>query len=218
MSRREAARVEARFSRGEVGIDGAAVEEVKDEAELEQGKARDQLLRGRTYLGREFLTWLLWQSEAGDPIATFRKESLVVLAMGRVVLRGIHGEVTELQAKGTVAPYSELVKGALDRGLLVHQARWRLTLGERTFEVTVDAEFLDVRSAKLPELLTEEEDDRAAERLDLMAQLSEMLELLVDRFLSVRHGKTWSKQIVPQLKAWMRGDGATGALKKAARA
>ena len=218
MSRREAARVEARFSRGEVGIDGAAVEETKDEAEVEQGKARDQLLRGRTYLGREFLTWLLWQSESGDPIATFRKESLVVLAMGRVLLRGIHGDVTELQAKGTMAPYSELVKSALDRGLLVHQARWRLTLGERTFEVTVDAEFLDVRSAKLPELLTEEEDDRAAERLDLMAQLSEMLELLVDRFLGVRQGKTWSKQIVPQLKAWMRGDGATSALKKAARA
>ena len=219
MARREEARAEGRFARGETGVDGAAVEEEKDVAELELGKAREQLLRGRTYLGRELLTWLLWQSEAGDPVLHYRDEGVTVLAVGRITLKGVHGDVTELNAKGTLAPYSDLVKGALDRGLLVHNARLRFTHGERTFEATVDAEFLDIRSAKLPELLSEEEDDRATERLDLVEQLSENLECIDGAFLAVRTSKAWAKKTVPELKAWMAGAGETvSALKKAARA
>ena len=65
MARREQARVEAAFQRGDAGVDGLPTEEERrDEAELEKDKAREQLLRGRTYLGREFLTWLLWRSES----------------------------------------------------------------------------------------------------------------------------------------------------------
>ncbi len=59
MSKRERAREEAAFLRGDVGIDGQATDQKADEAEVEKDKAREQLLRGRTYLGREMLTWLL---------------------------------------------------------------------------------------------------------------------------------------------------------------
>src|SRR5687767_11818903 len=125
MARRDEARAEAAFMRGDTGVDGAATEEKQDEAEVEKGKAREQLLRGRAYLGREFLTWLLWRSETGDPLVEYEGEGVNVLFMGRVVLRGVAGDVTEMSAKGTLAPYSEQVKHSLDRGLLVAQARVR---------------------------------------------------------------------------------------------
>ncbi|MDQ3264052.1 MAG: hypothetical protein M3Y59_10380 [Myxococcota bacterium] len=206
MGKRDQARSEAAFMRGETGVDGQATEtETKDLAELEQDKAREQLLRGGTWLGREFLTWLLWRSESGDPVLSHQEEDLVVQYTGRVILRGVHGEVVELSAKGTLAPYSVHVKRALADGLLVHTARLHLTLGERTWEATLDAEFLDVRSAKLPQLLTEEEDDRLTERLDLVDQLSGMLDALVADFVALRGSKAWAKKVVPQLEAWMRG-------------
>ena len=41
-------REEAMFLRGETGVDGAAVKEEADAAEVEQTKAREALLRGRT--------------------------------------------------------------------------------------------------------------------------------------------------------------------------
>src|SRR3712207_1283141 len=175
MGKREQARAEAAFMRGDVGVDGAATEEKQDEAELERGKAREALLRGKAYLGREFLTWLLWRSEAGEPLVEFEKASLTVLFLGRVVLKGISGDVTELSARGAMAPYSEQVRQALDRGLLVHQARLLLTHGEKAYEVTLDAEFLDIRAAKLPALMSEEEDSRTGERLYLAEQLSSMV-------------------------------------------
>ncbi|KFA90068.1 hypothetical protein [Archangium violaceum] len=207
MGRREQARIEAAFMRGDTGVDGGATEEdTRDEAEIERDKAREQLLRGRAYLGREFLTWLLWRSEAGNVLVDFEGTGVVVLYTGRCTLRGVNGDVTELMARGALAPYSEQVKHAMDRGLLVHQARWRLTHGEKVYEVTLDAEFLDIRAAKLPELMAEEEDDRLLERLYLTEQLSGMVDALVQAFLEVRASRNWSKKVVPAMKSWMKGE------------
>jgi hypothetical protein len=220
MGRREEARKEAAFLRGDLGVDGQSTggEETRDVAELERDKAREQFVRGRTWLGREFLTWLLWRSEPGETLISHEDEPLSVLFAGRVVLRGLHGDVSELSAKGPLAPYSEQVRRALDAGLLLHSARVRFTRGERSWEATLDAEFLDVRSAKLPELLTEEEDDRIGERLDLADQLSRMIDALVRAFLEVRVSPAWGSKVVPAMKRWMRGDEAgTGLVEKARR-
>jgi hypothetical protein len=131
-----------------------------------------------------------------------------VLFTGRVLLRGVAGDVTEVAARGAAAPYAAQVKRALASGLLVHQARLRLAHGERTFEVTLDAEHLDVRAAKLPELLTEAEDDRAAERLDLIEQLGGLVDALVTAFLAERTARTWERKTVPALRAWMEEAGS----------
>jgi hypothetical protein len=205
MARREAARAEAEFPRGDRGVDGLATEEARDVAEVEQGKAREALLRGGTWLGRELLTWLLWRSESRGAIADVGGAGVEVLFTGRLTLRGIRGEVTELAARGELAPYSVQVRRALDEGLLVHQARLRLEHGERSYEVTLDAEFLDVRAAKLPELLTEAEDDRVGERLELAEELSTLVDALVAAFLEARTGRGW-KKTVGAMKRWMHGE------------
>jgi hypothetical protein len=207
VARSDEARTEAAFLRGDAGVDGAATEvEERDAAEVERDKAREQLLRGRTWLGRELLTWLLWRSEGGEPLVAVEKTGLVVLFTGKVMLRGIAGDVTELSARGTQAPYAEQVRRALDAGLLIHQARLRFTHGEKVYEATLDAEFLDVRAAKLPELLAEEEDDRLLERLYLVEQLTGFVDALVAAFLEERAGRGWAKKTVPAMKRWMKTD------------
>jgi hypothetical protein len=206
MARREQARAEAAFMRGDAGVDGAATEQdQRDALEVERAAAREQFVRGRTWLGRELLTWLLWRSDAGDPLVEVDGEGVVVLFTGKVLLRGLAGDVTELSAKGAQAPYSAQVRRALDAGLLVHQARLRLTMGEQVFEVTLDAEHLDLRAARLPALLTEAEDDRLLERLDLVSRLGRAVDALVGAFLAARGARGWGSRTVPALKAWMQG-------------
>lgn len=204
MAKREQAREEAAFARGDVGVDGQATEEQVDVAEVERDKAREQFLRGKTYLGREFLTWLLWRSESGDPLLVVDKAPLTLVFTSKLVLRGIAGEIVEQTIRGAMAPYSPLVRKSLDRGLLVHQARVRLTHGDRTWEATLDAEHFDVRSAKLPELLSEEDDDGLVERLFLADQLSRFVQSLMEAFLQERAAKSWTKTEVPAMKEWMR--------------
>jgi hypothetical protein len=208
MAKREAAREEAAFLRGDVGVDGVATEAAKDKAEVERGKAREQFLRGKAWLGRELLTWLLFRSEAAEPILSFDGAAVSVLLCDRLVLRGIEGEIVETMVRGALAPYSPLVRRALDRGLLVHQARLQLQHGEMEFQVTLDAEHFDLKSAKLPERTAEEEDDRLRERLTLSEQLAGIVRALLEAFLKLRSSPKWAKVEVPAMKAWMGEGGA----------
>ena len=207
MSTRERTRTEAAFLRGDAGVDGLPTEaERRDAAEVERDRAREQLLRGGTALGRELLTWLLWRSEAGEPLVEVEGAGLTVLFTGRITLRGLAGDVNELAARGLAAPYSAEVRRALDAGLLVHQARLRLEHGEQAYEATLDAEFLDVRAAKLPPPLAEADDDRVIERLDQAERLSAFVDALAQAFLAERSSRSWKQRTVPARKTWMRGE------------
>jgi hypothetical protein len=122
--------------------------------------------------------------------------------VGRVVLRGMAGEATELVVKGVMAPYSAIVRRALAEGLLVHVARLRIQHGEKVYEATVDAEHLAVRSAKIPKVLSEEDDDKITERLYLAERLSMIVDAAFRRFMAIRVGKSWAAE-VSALRAWM---------------
>ena len=194
---------ERAFMRGEVGVDGAAVEEEKDEAQLELAKAQEALLRGRTWLGRECLTWLLWKSESTEAVLTVDAQPVNVVFNGKLTLRAAAGDVTEVQVKGVASPYAKLVKRALNKGILVHTAKVQVTWGEQVYDFTLDAEFFDIRSAKLPTLLQEEEDDKLTERLELATRASTLTDALVAAFVKERCGKGWNSKTVPALKEWM---------------
>jgi hypothetical protein len=193
---------ESAFLRGDIGVDGQAVEEVKDEGELEQTKVMEELVRGRTYLGREFLTWLLWRTNEAASLVTIDNEPITVVLVGRVVLRGLAGEATELNVKGVAAPYSAIVRRAIGDGLLLHVARLRIQHGEKLYEATVDAEHLAVRSAKIPKVLSEEDDDKITERLFLAERLSQMVDALFQRFMKVRITPEWAAE-VKALRGWI---------------
>ncbi len=193
---------EAGSAKGEVGVDGMPIEEEKDVAVLEENKALEALARNRAYLGREFLTWLLYRSNSGDPISRFEDHNIVVVVVGKVVLQGLAGEATELAVKGHLSAYSDVVKSALARGLLLHSARLRMQHGEQVFEVTVDAEQFDFKSASIPALLGKNDEDKLQERLWLADKLSDLFDTLWHSFLEKRNSSAWKPEIVPAMKAW----------------
>lgn len=199
-------RQDAAFARGDIGVDGEAVEEARDLAEVERAKAREQFLEGKTWLGREFLTWLLWKSESAAPVIEFNGEAVHVLYGGQFTLKGIAGDVMELTAKGAEAAYSRVIRFALENGLLLHSAKLRLSLGDqKEFTFTLDAQMLDIRSAKLPDLLTDEEDDRIQERIFLTERLGEVVQKIFTAFLEIRSGPAWQSEVLPEILEWMKG-------------
>lgn len=201
---------EKAFLRGEVGVDGVAIEEIEDPVDRERGAALEAMSRGRAWLGREFLTWLLWRSNSGDPLCTVDDEDVSVIFVGPVILQGLAGDATEIRAKGFQSAYAEIVREALGRGLLVHQARLMIRHGEKTFEVTLDAEHLAFASAKIPKLLTEEADDQFSERLFLLNRLEAVVDGLWGAFTEVRAAPEWAEREVPGLQEWMQGEAPEG--------
>ncbi len=204
MSRRGAS-AETKFLRGETGVDGAAVKEDVDPTQLEQEKAKEALYRGRTWLGREALTWWLYKSESTEPFCALEKKSVTVAFIGKLTLKAAGGDVTEVQVKGVTAPYSSLVRRALRQGLLVHAARLKLTWNEQVYEVSVDAEHFDVRAGKLPELVQDSE-EALTERLELVGRLGQLLDTLMGAFSAVRVGSKWTAE-VKAMQAWLESKG-----------
>ena len=199
---------ERAFLRGEVGVDGQATEEEQDLEQVEAGKAREALLRGRTWLGRECLTWLLWKSESTEPVVTLDKQDVTVVFNGKLNVRAGAGEVLEAQVKGVTSPYSKLMKKALGQGLLVHVAKLQVTHGPgdgggTVYDFSLDAEFFDLRAVKLPALLQEGDDAKLTERLELATRASALADALVAAFINERTAKTWSSKTVPAMKEWM---------------
>ncbi|MBL8913724.1 MAG: hypothetical protein JNM17_23685 [Archangium sp.] len=188
---------------GEVGVDGQATEEEQDAEQVEAGKAREALLRGRTWLGRECLTWLLYKSESTEALLTHDKKDVTVVFNGKLNVRAGAGEVLEASVKGVTSPYSKLMKKALSQGLLVHNAKVQVTHGEQVYDFSLDAEFFDLRAVKLPSLLQEGEDAQLTERLELATHASHLADALVAAFIKERSAKTWDSKIVPALKEWM---------------
>lgn len=203
MSARAAAQAEARFMRGETGVDGASGKVEADPELVEQAKAKEALYRGRAWLGREALCWILMKSESSEALCKVEGQPLLAVFTGKILLKAGSGEVTEVAAKGVSAPYSAIVRFALKRNLLVHGARLQLTHGEQTFEVTLDAERFDLRAAKLPALLNEgDEGEELTERLELVSRLGRLIDALIEQFIKVRVGPGWQKTAVPALRAW----------------
>lgn len=145
----------------------------------------------------------MWKSESTEPVVSVEGKPVTVVFNGKLGLRAGGGDVTEAQVKGVTSPYSKLVKHALGRGLLVHTAKLQVTWAEQVYDFSLDAEFFDIRAAKLPTLLQEEEGERLTERLELATRASTLSDALIAAFVKERTSKSWTQKIVPELKKWM---------------
>ena len=68
MSARSQAQAEARFMKGETGVDGASGKTEVDPEVAQAAKAKEALYRGRAWLGREALSWILMKSESSEAL------------------------------------------------------------------------------------------------------------------------------------------------------
>jgi len=160
------------------------------------------LLAGRTWLGREFLTWLLWKSESTEPITLVDGRGVTVVFNGKLTLRAGSNEVVKAQVEGVTSPYSKLVKKALSQHMLVHTAKLQVTHREQIYDFVLDADTFDIKSAKLPALMTEFDDDKLTERLELARRAAELIDALMREFIDERLVTTWT-ETVDRMREWM---------------
>ncbi len=168
---------------------------------------RDDLADQR-FLGREFLTWLVYfcdeegdggQFAGQDAVAPFR------LRIGeRAVLRALGDATGEIAARGPATGHSSDVRYAIAGGLTVRELDLIFERDERLWMATVSAENFDLKRVKLPELLSEEDSERVNERLTLIADLDGMLKASFAVFLHDRLTSRWQKQTIPALRDWLK--------------
>jgi recombination associated protein RdgC len=170
------------------------------------------VVEAKRFLGREFLTWLLYRlEEEGGRLVV--DGDVIELALGdRVVLQ----EAGDRSARLTLVDEGDMrpeMGAGLRRGKLMDRARISITRGERRFELSLDGGLLTYDSLRCPKLGPRDaslrDDPRAAFENDLFLRLADVEEAIgiLDRlyatFCETRVSPRWESETLPTLRDWI---------------
>jgi hypothetical protein len=187
----------------------------------------------RRFVGREFLLWLWFESELFD--ATLRTAAHGSFGLWFEKRLTLSVEKRSTRIVGPTPGFGREAKEALLAGQLPESAGIRVALRETETGFFLKAEGLSISGLKLatvldrkeerePELVREmkgahkgkkkgkkrEADDDAHElfyeRMQLTAEIEEILEALYSDFRALRLSARWNDEVVPSLRAWARGE------------
>lgn len=173
---------------------GGSVDEL---AWLTDGSSRD-------FLGNEFLLWLWYVLDAeGDEVALADDSQAAVMLSHRLVLECPRGQTGRESIQSDGPARLPEARRAIQAGKLPRQAGLTIARHGRQFELTLQAESLDVAGAKFPDLEEEEPRARLEERVELLRHLIETLDLIYDAFGRRRLGATWGKDLA-KIQKWLQ--------------
>ena len=159
-------------------------------------------------LGKEFLTWLWYQSDvAPGGFADKNGEPFDLTMEQRIVVQGGEGDARETASvSGNLSPLREARFG-LGTGKKVTRALLRLEKEEMAFQVTLKSEDFSLNSLRTPKIERENsaDDDPDAiflEKIYLMEVCTALLDSLYARFLTLRLSSAWQKEVL-DMRQWM---------------
>jgi hypothetical protein len=188
----------------------------------------------RRFVGREFLLWLWFESEAFEATLSTRQQGPFGLWIEKHLVLSVGKEATRI--KGTFPAGSREAKEALALGKLPEAAGLHLSLGDREVTFTLKAESLSLSGLALPTVLggdaepsgpleaprrpkrrkrssvdveqereSDERNESFYERMMLTREVEALIEALYKDFLTLRLGDAWGAAVEPALSSWVKG-------------
>ena len=158
----------------------------------------------RDFLGNEFLLWLWFILETESDRIALADGSEVDLMLARtLVLECPRGQTGRETISSDAPARLPEARRAIQAGKLPRKAGLTLVRHDRQYELTLHAETLAVSSAKLPAPDAEEERARQEERVTMLRDLVETLDLLYDVFCRMRTSAGWPKELA-KIKRWLQ--------------
>lgn len=155
------------------------------------------------HLGREFLLWLWFESEAHEGVLELGDgERCELWIEDDLVLTGVGADTSELRIKASSPGTCAEAKEALRRGKLPEKARLRIQRGPQSFGFAFDAFSFGTSNVSIPALIKEEGDERFYERMHLIEELESFLDRLYARFVEIRAGADWPAT-EKSMRAWV---------------
>lgn len=161
------------------------------------------LQKNKSFLGREFLTWLWFTSES-------QKHKIDVPGLGnfkfylddKLVLSATSGSVHENALKGGTPGYADEAHAALRTGKLVQEAKFILHDGKRQWTWGMKADDLSLRGVRLPPVPEPEPGAYVIQRISLMQTLIDVLDHLYKKYVSIRMTAQF-KQEMEKMSFWL---------------
>lgn len=148
-----------------------------------------------SFLGHEFLLWLLHQSSEDRAVFEVADAHVEVLFDDQIVLEAKLSEAEQSRLKGGSPAYSPEAHKALQRGKRIVKARLRLRKTEREWAFHVDADRFLLSGIQLPAVLSNHDEEKFLERMFLIEELEEAWFSVFRLFLETRLGAGWPQEL-----------------------
>ncbi len=160
-------------------------------------------------VGLDFMTWLLFFTEARGGIATIEgtgEFGIVLEGPLMFVMEGAGAHEAVLRKGEPV--FSAEAKTALLSGKKLRRAKLTLARGDETWQVTVDAQDFAFRGMKLPDVEALDPIGRFQDRLRHLDTFKEAFFGLFERFLDERGDSSKWKDTLKEIHKWLTDRGA----------
>ena len=163
------------------------------------------LQANRTFLGREFLTWLWFVTESQNHIVDLKELGKFRLFLDdKLVLSSSSGSAHESVLKGGTPAYATEAHCSLLAGKLLHEGKFVLQDGERIWTWSMRADDLALRNVRLPSLSESEAGSHISGRLTLLQLLTEVVDTLYKDFMKIRTTAQFKEEL-KLIAIWMKG-------------
>jgi hypothetical protein len=163
-----------------------------------------QRVEATSHLGREFLTWLWFESERNGGVFQAAEVPVEVIFDAKLTLASTGTLKEESVIKSERPTDVEEARVSLQSGKQVEEARLRLTTGQKYWSLTVKAQDLSLHGVKLPALLGATDEDAIYERLALLEECQDLVDGLFGSFVERRlNTQTWSAE-AEAIRAWVQ--------------
>jgi hypothetical protein len=156
------------------------------------------------FLGREFLTWLWFQSDTTEGRVSTEGDGVEVWFDGKLTMESV-GDIREQSVIKSENPIETAeAKEALKSGKTPIEARIRVICGQKQWLTLVKSDQLQFSGMKLPALLVEDEEQAIYERLYLMEELEGIIEHLYGRFAENRLDDEKWRSTLADIRHWIQ--------------
>lgn len=162
------------------------------------------------FLGAEFLTWLWYAVETEPDVIKAAAMGRGVLSVGeRVVLENsLDQPVERVTISGENADLGEGML-ALKKGALVAELRLHYTAGDQDWRFSLKGDTLALTGLKTPRSAPMESADEiegaVLDKVGLCDEVVRLVDSLFLRFVKLRVSERWREEVIPKMKAWIKG-------------
>ncbi|MCE5230611.1 hypothetical protein LLG95_13605 [bacterium] len=163
-----------------------------------------ELIQQKSFLGREFLTWLWYRSEQGGQIELHGGKPVTVEIMGPILLDAQYGDARASTLKGESPATSPEAGTALIEGKKLRRARLKMERDGVEWVLTLDGETFNISGLAIPNPGRMPFEDTLTMRAEMIFEFERTLDTLFQEFMHLRlEAKQWPKEI-KKIHEWVK--------------
>lgn len=152
------------------------------------------------FLGREFLLWLWYVSETRNGIISLPdSDDIEILLEDRIILEAPYGQGNRHLLSGSEPATAPETAFALQMNNMPSELKLRVIRTAQAWAFSLRGDDLLLRSLRIPEVLSHQDDDYLYERIYLLEEMESILEKLWHTFLQTRISSQWD-----ETKQWIQ--------------